>query len=81
MINKVCYTRSSEREKKPSFYYTDVFYNEEGWADAKKFLPINYDLVLVKTKDHVVKTGWSNGFGWDGLNLESEDEVLYWKRR
>lgn len=61
--------------------YSEVHYDIDGWVDAKKFLPVDQDLVYLKSPDHT-KTikGWSNGTTWDGLNVRSTDRIEYWKR-
>ncbi len=70
--------RTKEKRK---MGYTDVQYDADKWADAKRFLPADYDLMYLKSPDHI-KTipGWSTGTKWDGLNLKTNASVLYWKK-
>jgi hypothetical protein len=75
-----CYTGDQNKRKK-IFSYTQVEYDCDGWADAKRFLPMLFDLCLLKLKTHKTKPGWSSGPGWDGKDLQPEDQVLYWKRK
>lgn len=58
--------------------YKDIPYDPDGWVDSDKYLPANYDLVLLKTDKNTI-TGWSTGIKWDGLKIE-EQKILYWKR-
>ncbi len=62
------------------FAYRDVRFDEGGWADAKLFLPADFDLLFIKTKEKTYP-GWSVGTKWDGLNVPEGLEVLYWKRQ
>jgi hypothetical protein len=48
-------------------------------VDAKRFLPFEYDLCLLKIKGKFDKKGWHTGLVWDGLILKNDDQVLYWK--
>lgn len=63
------------------YTYSDVKYDADGWADAKKFIPEDFDLCHLKIKDQKTKSGWSKGYKFDGLRIEPEDEVLYWKKQ
>lgn len=63
------------------FSYRDVDFDDDGWADAKRFLPHDYDLMYLKLKDKGVISGWVAYEEWQGLRLKSNDEVLYWKRQ
>jgi hypothetical protein len=74
------YTHNQNKIKK-LFSYTQVEYDCDGWADAKRFLPMLYDLCLLKLKTNETKAGWSSGANWDGKNVKPEDVVLFWKRK
>lgn len=63
------------------FSYRDIFYDEDGWADATKYLPEDFDLITMKMKNGDYKSGWSIGNSWRGARLRKDDEVLYWKRK
>lgn len=70
-----------KKNKLRPFFYKDVDLEKDGWVDAKKFLPLDFDLVSlkVKGKDKVL-TGWSTGNSFDGLRLDQNAEVVFWKR-
>lgn len=59
--------------------YTHVHFDLDGWADSNKFMPADFDLCLVKIKNKKTKSGWAVGMQWDGLKIENNDQVLYWK--
>jgi len=67
-------------EKKRKFSYCNVKYDRNGWADASKYLPADYDLLFLKMKDGEIISGWSYGNKWDGLNLKVDHEVQYWMK-
>lgn len=60
--------------------YRDVKYDADKWVDAKFFLPADFDLVHLKTKDKTY-SGWAMGNKWDGLKHKLDSEVFYWKRQ
>lgn len=59
--------------------YSSIPYEQDGWVDAKKFMPADFDLCFLKIKNKKSRFGWATGFKWDGLNIDEDDEVLYWK--
>jgi len=59
--------------------YRDLKYDEDKWVDASLFLPADFDLVYLKTKEKTY-SGWAVGNTWDGLKHKLDSEVLYWKR-
>lgn len=61
--------------------YSKVHFDDGGWADAKRFLPGDFDLCLLKVKDRKSLVGWISGTSWDGLNMKPDYEVLYWKKK
>jgi hypothetical protein len=65
----------------PQLTYSNVPKDEEGWVDALKYLPKDYDLCLFQTKEKGTRTGWLNKRSWDGLTMDFDDEVLLWKRK
>ncbi len=73
------YIKVGEKERK--FAYRDIKFDPDGWADATKFLPADYDLMYLKIKNKKSAAGWSVGSKWDGLKLAPEDEILYWKKK
>lgn len=69
-----------KRDRK--FSYKNILYDENGWADAKKYIPEDFDLVSLKVKDkEPIFYGWSIGKNWDGYKIQREDEVIAWKRQ
>ena len=74
--------KDNKVKKIPIFYsYKDVHYDLEGWAEASKYLPEDYDLVYLKTENKKVIPGWSIGKSWDGLRLKPEHKISHWKRK
>jgi hypothetical protein len=67
--------------KPRKFAYRDIPFDEDGWADAERFMPADYDLVFLKIEGKKSVSGWSTGNSWDGLKLEKADKVKYWKRK
>lgn len=73
------------RELKPSgkkrYSYKDVVHAENGWVNARLYLPADYDLMAVKVKGrNSILSGWCVGRNWEGGTLENQDEVLFWKK-
>lgn len=66
------------KQKLVKFRYKDVTFDEDGWADAKEFRPLDGDLLYIKTKDNL-HIGWSQGDRWDGLHFEDLPDVIAWK--
>ena len=67
------------KKKERVFGYTDVPYDADHWADAKKYLPEAYDLISIKTETKTY-SGWWSGDRWDGRKIPPNANVLYWKR-
>lgn len=65
--------------KPKTIAYPDVKYDFDGWAKAGEYLPAKFDLVTLKTPSGS-KRGWHTGMGWDGLKVERDDDVIYWKK-
>ena len=61
--------------------YKDVHCDIDGWADSSRFMPADFDLVYLKLEGKKSISGWSTGTSWDGLKLNKDDKVLYWKRK
>lgn len=66
--------------KKPHSYQS-VVYEKDGWADPSKFLPDDFDMVLLNRKGREPITGWINGRTWVGFRLKLDDVVIGWKKR
>ncbi len=60
--------------------YSKGIYDQNGYADATKHLPIPFDVCKLIFKDGKVKMGWWTGYSWDGLKLSQDDKVVKWKR-
>jgi hypothetical protein len=60
--------------------YNDIIIDEDGWTDADKYLPIDFDLVIVKTNKKTY-FAWHAFSYWEGLKLPEMSKVLCWKRR
>jgi len=61
--------------------YSDVPTDEHNWVLDLEYMPIPYDILFLKIKDHPKpKSGWWTGITWKGLMVKKEDEVLAWKR-
>lgn len=61
--------------------YRHVPLDEDGWVDAEKYLPADYDLVFMKLEKGPTIAGWSYANGFEGLRLKPDDKVLFWKRK
>ncbi len=68
-------------ESKSLFCYKHIIYDIDGWVDAKKYLPLDFDLVYIRVKGRKDQMGWHSTNMWDGLDLKKTDEVLFWKKR
>jgi len=80
MILKVGLNRvKSEGKNERSFSYRDIKYDDNGWADRCKYLPIDYDLLILKRYGKKDTPGWYTGSKWEGLRLDEEDKVIAWK--
>lgn len=80
-MQKVRKTKVHTLGRTRKFSYRDILFDEDGWADAKKYLPGDYDLVFLDIEGKPPTSGWSIGDDWDGLYIEKGDKVLYWKRK
>lgn len=60
--------------------YRRVEKDKDGWADADKFLPEDFDLVQMKTSTGKIFVGWLVGNGWDGLKIKPTDVVVKWRK-
>lgn len=61
--------------------YADTGCDDDGWVDANKFVPVDFDLVLVRTDKDKTKPGWYCGQRWDGRRISSDEKILFWKRQ
>ena len=63
------------------YTYNDVEFDDEEWADAEKFLPADFDLVIIQVQGKEPICGWSTGSNWDGLFYQPGDKIFRWKRK
>ena len=60
--------------------YKDVPFQPDGWVSPSVALPMEYDLVLVKTESGKRFPAWYTGFEWDGKHIDKDFKVLLWRR-
>lgn len=65
---------------KKRFSYSEVEYDNFGWADSSKYLPLDYDLVEVKNKENKVFSGWIIGIKWEGYRIQEGINLTHWRR-
>lgn len=65
---------------KKQYSYTDILFDKDGWADSSKFLPISYDLMLLKDEKGLKQIGWYTGQAWDGSRYNGQ-HITHWKRK
>lgn len=54
---------------------------EEFWADASIYRPLQCELVTARTAKGKRIPVWWNGYQWEGYRLNDTDKVLFWKLR
>jgi hypothetical protein len=69
-----------ETGSKKRFAYSDVIYDHDGWVDATKYLPFDFDLVRVMTIEGRQYSGWCIGKEWDGQKIKPEMNIILWKK-
>ncbi len=77
--NKESYKITSEKAN--TLRYLVTKFDSDGWADAKKSLPIPFELVTVLTDTHKKISAWWTKSYWKGLRLRKKDGVIKWKRK
>jgi hypothetical protein len=72
----------TQKKKIATCKYSDVPIDKlTGFVNDLTYLPINYDMMIVKLKDKRRKiSAWWDGKNWIGLRLKPEDEIIAWKR-
>ena len=80
-MKKVGKSKVSVGDKLRNFAYRDIDFDKDGWVDASKYMPIDYDLVFLKIEGKRSVSGWSSGNGWDGLKFNEASKVTHWKRK
>lgn len=79
---KVGKDRISDYSKKNGYRianYKDVIYDFDDWVDANKFIPMDFDLVTLRSNNKEFK-GWSVGMSWDGYRHTGKEEILQWRK-
>lgn len=62
--------------------YPKCEYDSEGFADVTKYLPVEFDLCLLKIEGKQKKIlGWMQTSSWDGLLFRYGYKVTHWKRK
>ena len=72
-------TYISKSGSKLAYTYRHVKQDADGWVKPEEWLPISFDLVILKLEVGT-KMGWFTGDRWDGRKVNPEDEVIAWKR-
>lgn len=57
-----------------------IEYDFDGWANAKKYKPIPFELTYLKTLKNTI-IGWWAGNEWFSHRLKKDDEVIFWKKK
>jgi len=73
-----------EDSKTAKYQYSDVPGIEDSWIDSKRYVPAPFDLVECQAwgdKGYKTVVGWWTGHSWDGLKLNKDDNVEFWKRK
>lgn len=68
--------------KRYTFSYNDVKTDKDGWVNPKNYLPIPFEMVLLRIlrsgKEKIV-SGWWTGAIWDSIDINKDEKVLSWK--
>ena len=73
-------TKKLPSGKKTRYKYSDVVFDQDGWADLPSYFPLKFDLVLGKTTVGKIFTVWWTGLKWMGLRLINKAKIVQWKR-
>lgn len=60
--------------------YNKKIYGTDGFADAKEFVPIQFDMCQLILNSGKSILGWWTGSGWDGLKVKVDDPVIRWRK-
>jgi hypothetical protein len=71
--------KRTKRSYKFTYKYTDAQADGKGWCDPRFWLPLPFDLCILRTNKRTC-TGWWTGKEWSGLRLRAPETVLYWKK-
>ncbi len=71
----------TKKGKKKFFKYSNVKFDGKGWADPQKYLPLEFDLCLLKLEQREKHySGYWTGQCWDGANIKKDHTIQKWKR-
>lgn len=73
------FNKTTKKQQKVFFKYTDAKMDCEGWVDPALWLPMPYDLCRLKCGEKTIP-GWWTGKEWDGIRLKATDQVFFWKK-
>jgi len=68
---------------KNCFSYKEITFDDNGWADSNKFIPLAYDLVTMRVErggEKIIYNGWWTGTQWEARKNKNHDKVLEWKK-
>ena len=60
--------------------YLMVEVDENGFADASKYAPVEYDLLYLITDKGFRKNGWWCGNSYYSHRLKNDETVISWKK-
>ncbi len=60
--------------------YLSVEKDRDGYVDARKYIPVDFDICTLKIKDKKEKPGWAVKMKFYGMRIDPEDEILAWKK-
>lgn len=80
---QVGHIKEKRKAPKSHLYYTykDVKTDLNGWAKSADYLPEEFELCVLQTDKGKFLSGWHTGQHWDGLNVQGEHNVEFWKRQ
>ena len=61
--------------------YSDVPTDDQGWVTDLRYIPIYFDMLVVKIRDKPrAVSAWFDGKSWIGLRMRPGNVVVAWKR-
>lgn len=72
---------SVKRVGRNGYRYTQVKYDDDGFADSSIYLPEDFDMCYLLLDDGKIKKGWWGGFAWDGAVVNKDDTITHWRRQ
>lgn len=67
-------------DKEKTLDYSMVKTDSKGFADAREFIPVEYDLVVLITDRKRRVIGWWTGHEFYSRNLIADEKVCLWKK-